>query len=157
MKNFFLKIGKIIDDCKNIFLELFWYRKFSAFFIYGGILLNGASWFTLWQLTKLNHEIIILHYNSYLGIDTMLNVGEGLYPDLFLVVVGGIVILFLNIILSAILLYLSGILNEKKNYSKREKDTELDANLLGSNLILIGGFLTQVVIFIYSIAILFVN
>lgn len=160
MKNFFDKIGRIGGDCKEIFFELFWHRRFSAFFIYGSLLLNGVAWAVLWQLTKLNQEIIILHYNSYLGIDVMLNSAEEIFPDLFLVVIVGAVILFLDIFLSAILLYLSGVLDGKKSGKKEkecESEKELDVNLLGSNLIVMGGFLVQVAIFIYSVAILFVN
>ncbi len=157
MKDFFAKIGEIKEDCKDIFLKLFWGRKFSAFFIYGGILLNAISWIVLWQLTKLNQEIIILHYNAYLGIDLMLNATEGLYPDLFLVPVGGIGVLVLDIFLAGILLYLSTPIDIKDAEKHEESLASIDANLLGSNLIVVGGFLTQVAIFVYSLAILFVN
>lgn len=156
MKNFFGKIGKVSRDCKEIFFELFWRKRFSAFFIYGSLLLNGAAWAVLWQLTKLNQEIIILHYNAYLGIDVMLNSADEFFPDLFLVVIGGAAILLLDILLSAILLYLSDVLDKDKTKVGQLKK-EMDVNLLGSNLIIVGGFLVQVAIFIYSMAILFVN
>ncbi len=154
MKSFFCRIGKIGNDCEDIFLELIWCNKLSAFFIYGGLILNFASWAVLWQLTKLNQEIIILHYNAYLGIDLMLNSSENLFPDLFLVAIGGIIIFLLDILLAALLLYFSGFLDRK---GKCEKEKEMDVNLLGSNLIIVGGFLVQLAIFLYSMAILFVN
>ncbi len=156
MKNFFYKIGAIKDDCKDIFLSLFWRRNFSIFFIYGGMIFNAVSWIILWQLTKLNQEIIILHYNAYLGIDVMLNTGEGFYPDLFLVPLGGVIVLILDIFLAGILLHLVSS-TDRLGTGKRKEKKVLDVNLLGSNLILVGGFLTQVSIFIYAIAILFVN
>jgi hypothetical protein len=157
MKDFFRKLNMIRRDCGGVFLKLFWYRKFSVFLIYSGIILNLASWIVLWQLTKLNQEIIILHYNAYLGIDVMLDTEIEQYFDLFLVPIGGIVVLFLDILLAGILLYLSGTVNEQLAQKCGQDSEESDENLLGSNLIIIGGFLTQLVIFIYAAAILFVN
>lgn len=154
MNDFFVKIRKAVIDCRDIFRELFWRRKLPVFFIYGSVLLNAVSWAILWQLTKLNQEIVITHYNAYLGIDMMLNTAEEMFPDLFLATIGGIVVLVLNIFLAGLLLYFSGILDVK---DKEKFDKELDVNLLGSNLILSGGFLVQIAIFIYSMAILFVN
>ena len=158
MKDFFKKIGKVKDECKNVLIELLWRRKFLAFFVYGGILLNAVSWLILFQLTELNQEVVILHYNAYLGIDIMLNTANGFYPDLFLVPIGGLIFLFLDIFLAGILLCLSDLGNKQKVKDKCNNDAEeIDVNLLGSKLIIIGGFLTQMAIFVYSLAILFVN
>lgn len=157
MEDFFYKIRGFVKLARNIFLELFWFRNFFIFFIYGGILFNLIAWIVLWQLTKLNHDIIILHYNAYLGIDRILNSDKVFSPELFTIVIGGLVVLLLDIILAATLLYLSGTINEKRSLKQQNSKVELDVNLLGSKLIIVGGFLTQIAIFIYTIAILFVN
>lgn len=157
MKDFFRKLNKAWKLSCDIFLKLFWRRKFSAFLIYTGIILNAASWAVLWQLTKLNQEVVILHYNAYLGIDVMLDTVEEEYFDLFLVPVGGIVVLLLDVLLAGILLYLSGTTGKQAAKMCEQGTVETDENLLGSNLIIVGGLLTQLVIFIYAVAILFVN
>jgi len=157
MKDFFRKLNKAMKAGCDIFLKLFWRRKFSAFLIYTGIILNAASWAVLWQLTKLNQEVIILHYNAYLGIDVMLDTEMDPYFDLFLVPIGGVVILLLDILLAGILLYLSSVSDKQSAKKCGQEMLEADENLLGSNLMIIGGFLAQLVIFVYAVAILFVN
>lgn len=157
MKDFFRKLSRAGSASCDVFLKLFWRRKFSASLIYTGIILNAASWALLWQLTKLNQEVVILHYNAYLGIDVMLNTETEPYFNLFLVPVSGVIVLFLDILLAGILLYLSGTTDKQSAKRCEQEGTESDENLLGSNLIIVGGFLTQLAIFIYAVAILFVN
>lgn len=150
--------------------QLFHAKKMSAFFVYGSIFLNLTSWALLIWLARTEQSIVILHYNAFMGIDVISNFDiQKDYFQIFIAPIGGAFIFFLNLIIAYILCIQSEIfessheaneLMQQKVLNKtshRAKICQGDINMLGIYLILCGSLMLQLVVFLYTIAIIWVN
>lgn len=150
--------------------QLFRAKKVSAFFVYGSLFLNLASWTLLVWLVRNEQSIVILHYNAFMGIDVIANFDiQKDYFQIFIAPIGGAFIFFLNLIISYILCIQSEIfelshrtneLAQKKSLNKALHSTKIcqdDINMLGIYLILGGSLVLQLIVLLYTIAIIWVN
>ncbi len=150
--------------------QLFRKKKTSAFFVYGALFLNLASWALLAWLVKTEQSVVILHYNAFMGIDVITNFDiQKDYFQIFIAPIGGTIIFFLNLMIAYILCIQSevfesvhekkgsmqaGVLNKTSHNLKICQD---NINMLGVYLILGGNLVLQLVVFLYTIAIIWVN
>ena len=145
-------------------------RKASSLFVFGGLFLNLAAWALMVWLARTEQSIVILHYNAFMGIDVVTNIDESLnYFQIFIAPIWGTSIFIMNLAIAYILCLQSEFLEAtveeskkahkvlpKKNLSQN-KLCENDINMLGIHLILGGSLMLQLIVFLYTIAIIWVN
>lgn len=139
---------------------LFRTKKASAFFVYGSLIFNLISWALLVWLVKNEQSIVILHYNAFMGIDAIANFDDGKnYFQIFIAPIEGAFIFFLNIVIAFVLCLQSLVVDSEngKKAVQSEKVRQNDVIFFGVYLILGGSFLLQLIIFLYTIAIIWVN
>ena len=141
---------------------LLWSNKLSAFFIYFGFLLNAISWALLVWFVRVEQAVVIVHYNSFLGIDIVQDFNQGRdYIGVFIVPLVGLFIWILNFVMSLILCSVPKITEaEKTPIGESEnvlKNGQKDASMIGMLLLVGGAMIVQVAVVIYVIAVLIVN
>ena len=150
--------------------QLFRKKKASAFFIYGGLFLNLASWALLTWLARTEQSVVILHYNAFMGIDVIANFDiQKDYFQIFIAPIGGTLVFLLNLAIAYVSCIQSEIfeasheekgLMQKRALNKIPQNSKICANninMLGVYLILGGNLVLQLVVFLYTIAIIWVN
>ena len=154
--------------------QLFRTKKVSAFFIYGGLLFNLIIWGLFFWFVRSEQSIVILHYNAFMGIDAIANFDiEKNYFQIFMAPIQGTFIFLLNLLIALVLSFQSQEIGSdldeenfteqekvKKGYKKEKLNQETPQNgiiFFGVYLLLGGGFLLQLVVFLYTIAIIWVN
>lgn len=171
------RLESLLQNLKKIQIacrQLFCTKKASAFFIYGGLLFNLISWALFVWLVKNEQAIVILHYNAFMGIDAIANFDiEKNYFQIFMAPVQGTFIFLLNLLIALVLSFQSQEIESKfdkggsgkigivQNASRKGRTSEKDRQnciiFFGAYLLLGGSFLLQLVVFLYTIAIIWVN
>jgi hypothetical protein len=138
-------------------LKIFLKSKLLKFVLIGGFLLNFLVWLILWLGLDLNKTTLIIHYNSFFGIDKFsVNSGLNRFFEIFFAPLSGLFILIVNYLLGGFLIF-SG---WKKTGEKEVSDVslgKLPASMLGGFLILITGIILQMTVLVYAIAIFLIN
>jgi hypothetical protein len=116
-----------------------------------GISLNLLGAFLLWYQIKPTDSAVILHYNSFLGIDIIDFDLEDDYYKLFGVSAVGLIICLANFILSFL------IFKQVNRFLEEERNQEAAERQMGGYLLLISSILVQLGILIYILAIIRVN
>ena len=141
---------------------LLWSNKLSAFFIYFGFFLNLISWALLVWFVRVEQAVVIMHYNSFLGIDIVQDFNqERDYLGVFIVPLVGFFIWLLNFIISLILC--SAPKNNETEGTQvvgseiMLKNDQKDASMIGMLLLVGGAMVVQMAVVVYAIAVLIVN
>ncbi len=138
-------------------LKKFFKNKSISFILLIGILLNSVIWIIFWLNLDLNEMSLVVHYNSFFGIDkfSVNSTGNRLF-EIFFVPFVGLLILFINYFLGGFLVY-SGWKKVGEEKFKKISSENFSTSMIGGFLILITGVSLQLVILVYSIAIVLVN
>lgn len=122
-----------------------------------GLLLNLAVWAIFWFSLDFDRTALILHYNSFFGIDKFsLNSTNNRFMEIFFAPLSGLLILFINYLLGGFLVY-SGWKKTGEEQLEKISSEKFSASILGGFLILMAGIILQLIILIYSVAIVLVN
>ncbi len=164
MNKFLDKLREIRDEIILAGVWLFWKRKLAAFFIWFSAVLNIVSWgFMIW-LAKTSQAVVILHYNAFLGIDSLIDTTTATSKSQFFVApLGGTIILVFNILISVILLCFidkkrKDIFQRKGHKLKTRFSVSIEnTQILGIYLLLTGNLFLQLVIIIYEASIILAN
>ena len=122
-----------------------------------GLLLNLTAWAIFWWGLDFDKTALILHYNSFFGIDKLaVNSAERNFLDVFFVIVGGLSLMLINFILGGFLIF-----SKKKHLitddSEKNNLNKIAISTLGGYFIFFAGLILQIVILVYAIAIVLVN
>jgi len=171
------RLDGLLQNIKKIQLagrQLFRTKKVSAFFVYGGLLFNLISWALFVWMVRNEQSIVILHYNAFMGIDAIANFDVGKnYFQIFMAPIQGTFILLLNLLIALVLSFQSQEVEPnfkegnstkteiaQKTFQKGKVSEQSPQNgiiFFGVYLLLGGSFLLQLVVFLYTIAIIWVN
>lgn len=123
----------------------------------GGLLLNLVAWIIFWLGLDFDKTAIILHYNSFFGIDKIaINSEERRIIDIFFVPLSGLFVMIINYFLGAFLIF-SNWINSCEELSKGVDFRRMSTAVLGGYFLFLAGMLFQIVVLIYSVAIVLVN
>jgi len=123
----------------------------------GGLLLNLTAWLIFVFGLDFDKTALILHYNSFLGIDRIaINSEERHFLDVFFVPFWGLSVMIINYLLGLFLIF------SKSSNSVVKKEDKVDFGkmplaTLGGYILFGAGFILQVTVIVYSLAIFFVN
>lgn len=156
----FFKNNKEKTEIKKTpgFVKRIWKIRSIPVLILSGLLTNILGWiFLRWQINA-DQTTMILHYNSFLGIDVIdFNFQEGYY-QIFFVSLGGLLIWLINTILGLMLIKQSAFFSGgKKEIDRSQLEKKVDEKIVGSYLLWGGSLLVQLIILVYVIAIVMVN
>jgi len=141
----------------KIYLKSFSQDKLLMTVFFGGVILNLISWIIFWVGLDFDKTALILHYNSFFGIDKFaFDAEEQNFLDVFFVAFGGLMIMIINYSLGAFLI-LANLGNKKETISKEEGLVEISISELGGYFLFWSGMILQVFILVYTVAIIFVN
>lgn len=137
----------------------FFQSKFNLILISAGLLLNVAGWLILHFKLDFHKSLIILHYNSYLGIDRITYNSESAWMEIYLVSFLAAVLLVLNSVLAFFFYYFS--FKEEKN-SKNEGEAsenclKKDPRALASKMLIASACALQIIVLMYTLSIMKVN
>jgi hypothetical protein len=147
--------------------DFFWRRRKIAFLIYLGLCINIACWGVFFWLFRVEQSLVILHYNVFLGIDSMMNIE--LAKDIFqmyLAPIGGTFFFLFNICMAFILGFFSDFEGgesspEGSSFARASAEKSRcgapDPGILGIYMILSGNVVLQLAVLLHAIAIFFVN
>lgn len=125
--------------------------------VFGGFLFNLVAWIIFWVGLDFDKTALILHYNSFFGIDKIaINSDERHFLDVFFVTFYGLLVMIVNYLLGLFLIF-SGNGNSKGEVSEKINFEEISTSKLGGYFLLLSGMILQIVIIIYTIAIVLVN
>ncbi len=139
-ESFFLKIYYFISPKKNPLFLL----------VLIGFFLNLAGGFLLYNFIEPSDYGIILHYNSFLGIDELVHLKEGYYR-LFMPSMAGMAVIIINTILAIVMGW-----QNKKLKNVGNKNTFV-VRRISSYFLLSASILVQLAILVYILAIVRVN
>lgn len=133
-------------------------KRFVAILIFG-LLSNGAVWLIFKLGLDFDKTALILHYNSFFGIDKIaVNSEERRLADVFFAPLGGLAVMLINFLLGGFLVYSSRKKRlESSDFPEEGKLEKISTAALGGWLILLAGIIFQLVIAVYAAAIFFVN
>jgi hypothetical protein len=146
--------------------KLFWSSGKIAFLIYLGLFVNLVCWGIFFWIFRVEQSLVILHYNVFLGIDSVTNIELGKdYLKMYLAPIGGIFFWAFNLFLVFILGIFSDFQEKAKNENGlKGKDSNnrkcceaLDPGILAIYVVLCGGVVLQMTILLHAISIFFVN
>lgn len=147
---------KTMKDLK-IFFQLFFKNKFFLIILISSFLLNLSLWIILGLGLDFDKTVLILHYNSFFGIDKIsVNAEDQRFLNVFFVSGGGLFIMLIDYLLGFLLLFLNW-KNSSKNILKKTDKKELSTVELGGYFLFLSGLVLQVLILVYTIAIVLVN
>lgn len=139
------------------FLKKIWKIRSISILILGGLLINVLGWiFLRWQI-NCDQSTMILHYNSFLGIDVIDFDFRRTCYQIFFVSLSGLVIWLINTILGVMLVRQADFFSAKKNFKKDLIEKKIDEKIIGGYLLWISSFIIQLIIFVYILAIIVVN
>lgn len=147
----------------NLIKELFWRRRKIAFLIYLGLFINIVCWGIFYWLFKIEQSLVILHYNVFLGIDSVINIELGKdFLQMYLAPLGGTFFWLFNLFLVFIFGTFSDFWKEQAKpleilQIKNNQCRSPDPGILGVYIILMGDVFLQLSILLHAIAIFFVN
>ncbi len=139
-ESFFLKIYHFISPKKNPLFLL----------VLIGFFLNLAGGFLLYNFIEPSDYGIILHYNSFLGIDELVNLRENYYR-LFIPSMAGMAIIIINTILAVMMSW------QNKNLKDKGNKNTLIVRRISFYFLLSSSILVQLVILVYILAVIRVN
>ncbi|MDD3607276.1 MAG: hypothetical protein PHQ20_00540 [Candidatus Moranbacteria bacterium] len=116
-----------------------------------GVSLNLLGAFLLWYRIKPTDSAVILHYNSFLGIDIIDFDLRDDYYKLFGVSAVGLIICLTNFILSFL------VFKQADRFLDEERKQEAAERQMSGYLLLISSILVQMGILVYILAIIRVN
>ncbi len=137
--------------------QFFFRNKFLIGIFLIGLLLNLASWIIFWLGLDFDKTALILHYNSFFGIDKIaINSEDRHFLDIFFVVFSGLIIMLVNNLLGGFLICSKQ--NKLQIIKCEKKDlNEISVSTLGGYFLILAGLILQIVILVYTIAIVLVN
>jgi len=132
-------------------------NKFLLLVILFGFLLNLSAWLVLWLGLDLNKITLVVHYNSFFGIDKISLQPEGKrFVKVFFAPLSGLLFMLINYFLGLVLIFSSW--KKNKNNSLENKSIEkISTASLGGHFILLSGVVLQIMILVYTISIVIVN
>jgi hypothetical protein len=131
----------------------FFKNKFLLTVLITGFIFNLAGWLAFYFGLDLNKNSLILHYNSFFGIDRIfVNAEEKKIWEIFFAPLGGFFVLVFNYFLGIILVF-GGWDKSNQQYDLKN----LPTSILGGYFILFSAIILQIVILMYTIAIVLVN
>lgn len=140
-KSFFKKVTDFINIKKNPAFVL----------ILSGFFLNLFGIVLLYYFIKPSDTGVILHYNSFLGIDVIAFDLNNYYQQVYYASGGGMTILIVNSVLSILINFQNK--NKKESRNERFEKTRKVSSLF----LLVGSILVQLVVLVYILAIIKVN
>ncbi|MFO7807177.1 MAG: hypothetical protein R6V40_02015 [Candidatus Moraniibacteriota bacterium] len=132
----------------------FFRNKFAITAIAASFLLNIAGILLLKFNIDFNKALIILHYNSYLGIDRVVYDSENVWLQVYAVSFSALAVSFLNIFLAFFLYHAAFRFSNKKN---KEKDLRQNPRFLAAVILLGASLALQIIVLLYTISIVLVN
>ncbi len=166
---FIEKIKETKQIIWKIFKRIFWNDKKIAFFLETGLLFIIISGLLLFYKIRPSDSEVILHYNSYFGIDVISFNLKEFYFQVFLVPLAVFFVWLLNLALIFYLLFFQEKQQGSENWKKRGElffNKELIENFSSKDLFLfsllarfLAGscFIIGVAVFVYVLAIIFIN
>jgi|GEM_PF-897062 len=157
-----LKKLNVVEGDKNMknfktFFRRFFENKFFLVIFLGGFLLNLISWVFLGIGLDFDKTSLILHYNSFFGIDKIsLNTESGRLLSVFFVSLGGLFIMLINYILGMLMFFISW-KNLDRNVLKGFDLNKTSIAELGGYFLILAGLGLQITVLVYTVAIVLVN
>ncbi len=149
---------KIWQELIKMSQILLWKNKITALIIYTGLLLNLIIWGLLGWLLIHNKGIIIEHYNVFFGIDKMINLADrDSWWELLSIPLGGLIFLVLSFIMSILLMIQFNSLPAITDKKINDLITNKSIGFVSSRLLLIGAWVLQLILIVYSLMILRIN
>jgi hypothetical protein len=136
-------------------LKNFFQDKFNSILMSIGLLLNIAGWLVLHFKLDFEKPLIILHYNSYLGIDRIVYNSEMVWPKVYLVPFLAVIVLLLNSFLAFSFSYFS--LQEKENLKEEEDFPAATPRIIASRMLVFSACALQIIVLVYTFSIVKVN
>ncbi len=137
--------------------QFFFQNKLLITIFFIGLLSNLTAWVIFWLGLDFDKTALILHYNSFFGIDRIaVNSEHRKFLEIFFVPVSGLLIMLVNFILGGFLIF-SGKKNSIINNFEKNNLNKINISILGGYFIFFTGLILQIVIFVYAIAIVLVN
>ncbi len=138
---------------------LLWKDKITVTIIYTSVLLNLGVWLVMGWLLKYNSQgVIIGHYNVFFGIDTMVDMSNGTSQwEILFVPLGGLIFLVLSFMMSVLLMVQFNNLSEKVDKKVDSLISNKSIGFISSRLLLIGAWILQLILLVYSLMILRIN
>lgn len=134
-------------------LKTFFSNKFLLVVLSLGFILNLSNWLLFWLGLDLDKTALILHYNSFFGIDRISVNSEGrFFGEIFFAPLSSFLFLIINYFLGLVLIF-TGWEKSDKNYDLKNMPT----SILGGYFILLSGIILQIMILVYTISIVLVN
>ncbi|MCK5080847.1 MAG: hypothetical protein KAQ63_01675 [Candidatus Moranbacteria bacterium] len=141
----------------KICFQRFYQNKYLMAISLGGLLLNLTAWVVFWLGLDFDKTALILHYNSFFGIDKIaINSEERRLVDIFFVPLSGLLIMVVNYSLGVFLIF-SNWKNFSEDDSQKIDFKKISTAVLGGYFIFLAGMIFQIVVLIYSVAIVLVN
>ena len=138
-------------------LQSFFQNKLLVGIVFGGILLNLAAWIVFAVGLDFDKTALILHYNSFFGIDKIaVNSDERHFLDVFFVPFGGLLVMIINYLLGSFLIF-SKTKKVEENILEKNDLAEIPISKLGGYFLFWSGTILQGAILVYAIAIILVN
>jgi|GEM_PF-6391914 len=164
------KVKKFGQIAGKILKKMFWKDKVLAFLLGGGLFFIIAAGSIIFYKIKPSDSEVILHYNSYFGIDVVSFNLKEFYFQVFLGPLAVLLVWFLNLILIFYLLFFQEKQQRVFKQKKEPKKTISSGGLthmtnqqilfffsLLARFLAGGCFIIGVAIFIYALAIVFIN
>ncbi len=138
---------------------LLWRDKMTVIIIYTSVLLNFGVWLAMGWLLKYNSQgVIIGHYNVFFGIDTMVDMSNGASQwEVLFVPLGGFIFLGLSFAMSVLLMVQFNNSSEKIDKKVNSLISNKSIGFIGSRLLLIGAWILQLTLLVFSLMILRIN
>ncbi len=139
------------------FLKKVWRVRSIPILILSGLLIGVLSGlFLKWQI-NCDQPTMILHYNSFLGIDVIDFDFQKSCFQIFFVPLGGLVIWLINSVLGLMLVRQSTFFSVKTEFKKSQIEKRIDEKIIGGYLLWSGSLFVQLIILVYIIAIIMIN
>lgn len=139
------------------FFKKIWKIRSIPVLILGGLLINILGWiFLKWQI-NCDQSTMILHYNSFLGIDVIDFDFRRTCYQIFFVSLSGLVIWLINTILGIMLIKQSNFFSAKVDFKKQQIEKRMDEKIVGGYLLWSGSLFVQLIILVYILAINMIN
>ncbi|HHX58731.1 MAG TPA: hypothetical protein GX706_03120 [Candidatus Moranbacteria bacterium] len=147
-KQFLLFKQGIKQASQTVFKE----DKQLIFLTWGALLFNLVAWLGLFLLVRsVGETMLIISYNSFLGIDRMLDLkGEVSWVEVYIVPLMATGLLFFNWLLALFLIH-------QTTKEQLERSVTARVNWLGAQLVLMGGLVVQLATVIFVLALWKVN
>jgi len=141
------------------FFQYFFHSKIFLIILGFSLILNLASWVIFRFGLDFDKTALILHYNSFFGIDRIVvNSEDRKFLDIFFASFGGLLVIIINYILGMLLVFSSRkFLPGEENISKPFDLNKMPIAFLGGYFLFFFGLILQIVILVYTMAIVLVN